>query len=363
MVASSASPKFVTSYAGERFELLDRLGSGASGSVYRARSTGEHRFGRAREVCVKRLAARLTPDAALQVREEACILAAIRHAHVVSIVDMGEESSGAPFLVLEFIRGADLKALSRAVIERGDPIPDAVAVHIACALLRALGAVQRALPGLVHRDVTPHNVLVSSEGEIKLTDFGIALAMNRARRTRPRVVKGKFGYMAPEQIQGRDLDVRADLFSVGVILFEMLAGRRPWFSAETTDELTAIGRGEIASIVECRPDLPPGLAAAVDRMLALDRRDRYADCDAALRAIAHFSAGDTGSLRLATLLELAIGSSPATPKADAADRTQTSPGSNRPGLARASHGPSSGVREGADPTVPRAPRTKRASSP
>ncbi|HEY2509587.1 MAG TPA: serine/threonine-protein kinase, partial [Polyangiaceae bacterium] len=265
---------------------------------------------------------------------------------------------------LELICGADLRALSKAVVERGDPIPDAVAVHIACALLRALAAVQRALPGLVHRDVTPHNVLVSREGEIKLTDFGIALAMNRARRTHPRVVKGKYGYMAPEQLRGRDLDVRADMFSVGVVLFEMLAGRRPWFSAETADELTAIERGEIASLLECRPDLPPGLAAAVDRMLALDRRDRYADCDAALRAIAHFSAGETGSLRLASLLELAIGSeSPdAIAKVSPADRTQTSPG---PGLARAAHGPSSGAREGSDPTVrpeiePRRP--KRASS-
>jgi serine/threonine-protein kinase len=151
----------------------------------------------------------------------------------------------------------------------------------------------------VHRDVTPHNVLVSREGEVKLTDFGIALALDRARWTRPSVVKGKFGYMAPEQIRGEPLDARTDLFAVGVVLFELLARRRPWFAPRgTTDELRAIERGEIASILECRPRLDRALAMAVDRHLALDKRDRFPTCDAALRALAPFGAGDFGSLRL-----------------------------------------------------------------
>jgi serine/threonine-protein kinase len=222
---------------------------------------------------------------------------------------MGHEPSGAPFLALELVDGIDLRAFARATGRAAGSgahvplFPDRVAVHIACALLKALGAVQRAVPGLVHRDVTPHNVLVSREGEVKLTDFGIALALDRARWTRPSVVKGKFGYVAPEQIRGDPLDARADLFACGVILFELLAGRRPWFAPYgTMDELRAIERGEIASILECRPRLDRALAMAADRLLALDPRDRFADADAALRAMAPFSAGDLGSLRLASIL-------------------------------------------------------------
>jgi serine/threonine-protein kinase len=304
--------KVLTSFAGERFELVACIGRGATGGVYRARSVESELFGFAREVCIKRLSGQLSPEGERAMREEARLLASVRHANVVSLLAMGHETSGAPFLVLELIDGADLRVLEKAVARQSDPgqprpagvLPDKVALHIGCALVRALAAVQRAIPGLVHRDVTPHNVLVSREGEVKLTDFGIALALDRARWTRPSVVKGKFGYMAPEQLRGEPLDVRTDLFAVGVVLFELLARKRPWFvPAGTLDELLAIERGEIASILECRPRLDRVLAMAIDRLLALDMRDRYPNCDAALRALAPFAAGDLGSLRLASIVD------------------------------------------------------------
>jgi serine/threonine protein kinase len=311
---SGFSGKIVTSFAGERFELLTCIGRGATGGVYRAR-TVDPPFGFAREVCVKRLSGQLSADGERAMREEARLLASVRHANVVSLLAMGHESSGAPFLVLELIDGADLRVLEKAVGRQSEPgqpgpagsLPDLVAVHVGCAIVRALAAVQRAIPGLVHRDVTPHNVLISREGEVKLTDFGIALALDRARWTRPSVVKGKFGYMAPEQIRGEALDVRTDLFAVGVVLFELLARRRPWFVPQgTLDELRAIERGEIASILECRPRLDRALAMAIDRLLALDIRDRFPTCDAALRALAPFAAGDLGSLRLASIMEVLL---------------------------------------------------------
>ena len=308
---SSFLPRVVTSFTGERFELLGCIGRGASGGAYRARTSGST-FGFAREVCVKRLSGPLSADGERAMREEARLLASFRHANVVSLLTMGNEPSGAPFLVLELIDGADLRALEKAVLRQSDPgrpgpagtLPDKVAVHIACALVRGLAAVQRAVPGLVHRDVTPHNVLISREGEVKLTDFGIALALDRARWTRPSVVKGKFGYMAPEQVRGEPVDVRTDLFAVGVVLFELLARKRPWFVPEGgLDELQAIERGEIASILECRPRLDRPLAIVIDRLLALDMRDRFQSCDDALRALWPFSAGDGGSLRLASIIE------------------------------------------------------------
>jgi serine/threonine-protein kinase len=304
----------VTSFAGECFELLECIGRGATGGVYRARTSGAsaRASGFARDVCIKRLSGQFSADGERALREEARLLSSVRHSNVVSLLAMGHEPSGSPFLVLELVEGADLGTLTRAIAAKGPPgqlggLPDLVAVYVACALLRALGAVQRAIPGLVHRDVTPHNVLLSREGEVKLTDFGIALALDRARWTRPAIVKGKFGYMAPEQVRGNPIDVRSDLFVVGILLFELLGRRRPWFAPRgTMDELRAIERGEIGSILECRPRLDRALADAVDRLLALDRRDRFPTCDAALRALAPFSAGELGSLRLASILEATL---------------------------------------------------------
>jgi serine/threonine protein kinase len=308
---SKPSSSSVQSFTGERFQLLFCIGRGTTGGVYRARSLG---IGDSppftREVCIKRLAGQMSQEAARTMVEEARLLASVRHANVVSLLGMGYEASGAPFLVLELIDGADLRALMRAIVRDEGPepprpglLPDSVAIHVACSLLRALGAVQRAVPGLVHRDVTPHNVLVSREGEVKLTDFGIALALDRARWTRPSVVKGKLGYMSPEQIRGEPLDVRSDMFAVGIVLFELLARRRPWFAPQgTMHELRAIERGEIAPIAECRPRLDRVLADAVDRLLALDPRDRFPSCDAAIRALAPFAAGDMAPLRLAPIV-------------------------------------------------------------
>lgn len=289
----------------DRYELVERIGRGAAGMIYRAR---DRSGGVVREVCVKRLVTAVDEDAR-GLREEARLLARVRHANVVSLLGVGEEACGAPFLVLELVRGSDLRALSGAAsnappdrrLATPGLLPDAVAVHIACAILRALAAVQRALPGLVHRDVTPHNVLVSNEGEVKLADFGIALAVDRARWTHPRVIKGKVGYVSPEHVRGEELDLRSDLFSVGVILYELLTRRRPWGVARGIAELYAIQRGRMDPMSVHR-DADPALARVVETLLAPRRRDRPATADDALRALAPFSAGDLGSLRLAALV-------------------------------------------------------------
>jgi serine/threonine-protein kinase len=289
-----------------RYELHERIGRGAAGAVYRAREIGQ---GFAREVCVKRLTF-VDPDQARALREEARLLARVRHANVVSMLGVGEEPSGAPYLVLELVRGVDLRGLCRAVASapaaraRGTIgfLPDPVAVHVACGILRAVGAVQRAIPGLVHCDVSPPNILVSNEGEVLLTDFGIALARDRARWTRPSFVKGKLGYMSPEHVRGEELDVRADLFSVGVVLYELLTRRRPWRVGAREGELHASMRGDLVCVSEVRGDLARGLAGAIARLLALGPHERYACADDALRALAPYSAGDGGALRLARLV-------------------------------------------------------------
>ena len=275
--------------------------------MYRAR---DRLHGVRREVCVKRVSSPVDADHVGSVREEARLLACLRHANVVSLLDSGEDELGAPFLVLELIEGKNLRHLCRAIdaaerearFECAGYLPDRLAVHVGCALLRALAAVQRALPGIVHRDVTPHNVLVSNEGEVKLSDFGIALARDRARATGRCIVKGKLGYLSPEQARGEDLDPRSDLFAVGVVLYELLAKTRPWPAPRGMQELRAIERGESVPLARVRPSLDAALVRAIERMLSRHREDRPATADDALRALAPFSDGDLASLRLTALL-------------------------------------------------------------
>ena len=296
--------------ANGRYEVVERIGRGGACSVFRAR---DHAPPYAREVCIKRLG-QLEPDDMRALREEGRLLARVRHANVVSLLAVGDEA-GEPYLVLELIEGLDLRALSRArAVEPAlGYLPDRLAVHVACAVLRALGAVGRALPGLVHRDVTPHNILVSSEGEVKLADFGIALARDRARWTRPALVKGKFGYMAPEQVRGDALDARTDLFATGVLLYELLTRVRPWGERLGMRELQRIESGARTPLSVFRPQIPRELLSAVDRLLAHDRMDRFACADDALRALAPFGAGELGPLRLASLARPTPSAPPAEP--------------------------------------------------
>jgi serine/threonine-protein kinase len=297
-----APPRVLTD-AGVRYELVGRVGSGAMGDVHAARAVLVG-GGLERMVCIKRLGGSVDAEDVTALLEEARLLARVRHANVVSLLGFGEEPGGGPFLVLELVDGLDLKALSRALAGRacGDPLPDRVSVHVACAVLRGLAAVQQSLPGLVHRDVTPHNVLVSLNGEVKLADFGIALARDRRRGTPPPFVKGKLGYMSPEQILGADLDVRSDVFAVGVVLYELLARERPWGPSQGVREMRATLDRPFVPILRRRPSLDRALAAVVERLIAPDRGRRFASAEDALRALAPFGAGELGSLRLASIV-------------------------------------------------------------
>jgi eukaryotic-like serine/threonine-protein kinase len=298
---SEATPLTVRSRNGNDYELVECIGIGATGAVYRAVDTS---VGCAREVCIKRLLTPVARSSIEDLQREARLLSSVRHANVVSLLGVGQEPSGVPFLVLELVSGPDLHVLSRGLKGLVDPpgsLPWRLSVHVACCLLRALGAVGRALPGMVHRDVTPHNVVVSAEGEVKLVDFGIALTGDHATRATQGVVRGKIGYMAPEQIRGQALDSRTDIFAIGVILFELLAGRRP-AAGKGHGELWAIERGQLDSLGRRRPDLDPRLTAIVDRLLALSPTQRYSSPDEALVALAPFGAGETGPLRMAELV-------------------------------------------------------------
>jgi serine/threonine protein kinase len=165
--------------------------------------------------------------------------------------------------------------------------PNVIAAIGTC-LCRALAAAQRAVPeGIVHRDVSPHNVLLSREGEVKLADFGIARAFDREQWTRAGLVKGKTGFFSPEQLRGEVLDVRSDLFAVGVILYELLLGQRPVLPGSGGTQANANACAEL--LLQRLPALPLGLVDAVASLLESERGDRPPNADIAARLLSGFT--------------------------------------------------------------------------
>lgn len=239
----------------------------------------------ARSVAVKTLDPRLAEDDDLRARfrREAVAAAAVAHPNIVATYDTGEDD-GVAYIVMELVEGATL----RQAIDLHGALPPARAADIAAQVADALAAAHAR--GLVHRDVKPSNVLVQLDGRVKVTDFGIAKAADQSTDdlTRTGSVMGTARYLAPEQLEGRPVDERADVYSLGLVLFEMLAGETP-FGAET-DIATAVARltSQPPRLGDLRPNITPGLAHVADRALARDPEERWPNAAAMRDALAPF---------------------------------------------------------------------------
>jgi serine/threonine-protein kinase len=213
--------------------------------------------------------------------EEARIAGLVRHANVVSVLDVGEDEQG-PFLVMDLVEGVSLATLIRRSTERGHRLPVQAAVDVAKQIADGLrsaheleGSGGRRLD-VVHRDVTPSNVIVGFDGVARLTDFGIVRALDRSEETRVGVLKGKYGYLTPEQLAFEDVDARADLYALGVVLYEMLAGAR--MRTGSRDEIFAqIVEAPPVDIGEVRDDVAPELVEIMFDLLQKDREARPRD--------------------------------------------------------------------------------------
>lgn len=266
-----------------RYELGPLLATGGMAELFLARRLGPGAI--AHPVVVKRLLPEMQADpaAARAFLDEAWIASHLCHPNVVRFHDFVCHA-GRYHLVLEHVVGCDLAAIQRA--RAGRPLPIREALEIVIALLRALGHAHatrgedgRPL-GLVHLDVSPHNVLLSREGEVKLTDFGVAWTTRLEELEElegPRSVKGTPGYLAPEQLAGRPVDARTDLFAVGVVLFELLAGRRLSRGDSGDDPARSMLLTEVPLLSELRQGCPALLVGAVGRALAPSPPDRFTD--------------------------------------------------------------------------------------
>jgi serine/threonine protein kinase len=256
------------------------------GEVFRAVAVGEHGF--EKPVVVKRVLSGREDLSELFVAE-AKLMTRLSHPNIVEVLDFGRGEHNDYYLVLELVDGTDLGRFLRALRDRGERFPIPLALFIASQVLRGLHhAHTREAGGLgviVHRDVSPSNVLCSAEGEVKVADFGVALVA-RAGKGRPGSVAGKPAYMAPEQFSPGPLDPRADVFSVGVVLYEMLAGELPFAAQGDTAELHAAARrGPSPRVCAQRPEIGESVERIVAKALALRPDDRFRDARAMAQAI------------------------------------------------------------------------------
>ncbi len=306
------------------YTLVDRVAVGGMAEVFRAlepRPVGEPRV-----VVLKRMLPHIAeePGAAAMFREEAELGSRVQHQNVVHVLEFGE-SDGHPFLVLEYVPGCDLWRLSRFLRRQGQPLPRDLAIYVVQMLLQGLEAVHGATDAdgnplrIVHRDVSPSNVLVSTRGDVKLGDFGIARGP-RAAAGRPAAssakAKGKIGYLAPEQVVGAPSDQRADLFAAGVIAAELLMGAPLFSGSSELAVLLAIRDARIERFEEAAKELPAALAQTIRLALAPDPEARVQSAAAFAQRLAAFGPKDpTRTQRaLGELVTLAQRASQETPQ-------------------------------------------------
>jgi serine/threonine protein kinase len=265
----------------DRFELVAELATGGMATVYLARVSGVGGF--QRFVAIKRLHPHLArePEFIEMFLDEARLAARIHHPNVVSILEIGSTEQGY-YIVMEYVEGDTLGRLLSRVGQLGSRLPLEVGLRIVIDMLAGLEAAHELTDDdgnpllIVHRDVSPQNVLVGVDGNAKLTDFGVARATSRLSITRTGQLKGKVAYMAPEQAQGdAAVDHRADVFAAGIVLWEVLAGRRLFKAEGDAQTLNRVLTDPIPSVQSVWPDVPPVLDAITARALHRDRASRY----------------------------------------------------------------------------------------
>jgi len=263
-----------------RYILQERIAIGGMAEIFKAKAPGLGGFEKI--LAIKRLHPRYSEDADFieMLIDEARISVELSHSNIAQIFDLGKVEDHY-FIAMEFIDGRDLYRTMKRLKDRRVPFPIDGAAWVAAECAAGLDYAHRKKDSrgrplnIIHRDISPQNVLLSYEGEAKLVDFGIAKAALRAYETESGIIKGKFYYMSPEQARGEPLDHRTDVFSLGIVLYEMLTGELLYKDEDDASLLSRVRKADIAPPSLLRPEIPPTLERVVMKTLSRDREDRY----------------------------------------------------------------------------------------
>jgi serine/threonine-protein kinase len=261
-----------------RYHVLGSIGRGGMAEVFLAELRGPRGF--RRQVAIKRLYPALAddPDSVARFVREATIATRLVHPAICHVYELDEDETGC-FMVMEHLEGVTLAAALKVLSRQRWLLPVPIVLRVMRSLCGGLHAAHDlrdpdgAPLGLVHRDVTPSNIVLTSAGQVKLLDFGVAKTLHIS--TQAGVVRGKPGYMSPEQILGRSLDRRSDVFSLGVVLYEALTGTRLYARARTADSVRTLPEEHVPDPRAHRPDLPSAAVAVIDQALAHDLDERF----------------------------------------------------------------------------------------
>jgi hypothetical protein len=266
-----------------RYHIARKIADGGMAEIFLGTQHGVEGF--ERPVVLKRILAQLVADPQFRnmLIDEAHVAMGLNHSNIVQVLDLGHVR-GRYFLVLELVDGWDLSQILSRAAAASFPIPSEILLYIAAEVCRALAyAHSRTRAGqplaIVHRDVSPQNVLVSEQGEVKLTDFGIAKAMGRREQTNQGVIKGKLAFMSPEQASGAVLDSRSDLFSLGTLLYLFFTGRRPFEAPTDLESIMRVRECRFAPPEEVKPGLSPALTKIIHRAMQAAPSKRYQHAD------------------------------------------------------------------------------------
>jgi serine/threonine protein kinase len=267
----------------QKYRPLFKLDTGGMAEVYVAEA--EALAGFKKRVAIKRiLPGLLKEDRFVRMfLDEARLSLNLSHANIVSVFDIGK-SDNTYFIVMEYVEGTNLKAILEYLTGHGRRLPVALSIWILNEILKGLDYAHNLRDdqgreiGIVHRDISPPNILISWNGEVKLTDFGLAKATTQLENTDPGVVKGKFAYLSPEAAHGLAVDRRTDVFAVGIMAWEMLTGRRLFLGETDWQTIEAVRAANVPSIRAVNPEVPAEIEAIVAKALARDTQERYQDC-------------------------------------------------------------------------------------
>jgi TonB family protein len=268
---------------GERFgqyTLLEKIAAGGMAEVWKARMRGVEGF--QKTVAIKKILPYMTDNSEFigMFIDEAKLAAQLSHPNIVHIYDLGKIGRDY-YIAMEYVEGRDLRSILNAAWRKRLWMPLGLGLLIGSRLASALDYAHRKRDfegnelGLVHRDVSPQNVLISYEGDVKLCDFGIAKAVSKVGQTQMGALKGKLQYMSPEQAWGRPIDARSDIFSLGAVLFEMLTGERLFSGESEMSVLEAVRQGHVRHVRQVNPLIPTEVEAIVDRALASEPQNRF----------------------------------------------------------------------------------------